>query len=311
MRSFGCVGDIQSNDFLLYKAKQTITMIRIIISIAFLYSIQMLSAKTISSNITQVNSETMELLVLDSIAIDRTSVHSDVILDTITHQDENSMQQMRFSYKQLIIPSALIAYGIFETAIEHNYLLNRQVKHEVTEHIDSKFTIDDISQYVPAGSVYALNLMGIKGKNNFKDRTFILGLSTLFMAASVNTIKYSAKIERPDKSAKNSFPSGHTAVAFMGAEFLWQEYKDVSIWYGITGYTIATGTGLFRLYNDKHWFADVIVGAGLGILSAKAAYWLYPYLQRRFMSKGAISKQVSFSPFYNGKQGGLSLSLHL
>ena len=198
-----------------------------------------------------------------------------ISVDTVISDEIKPVKQLKFSYKQLIIPSALIAYGVFETAIEHNYLLNRQVKHEVTEHIDSKFTIDDISQYVPAGSVYALNLMGIKGKNNFKDRTFILGISTLFMAASVNTIKYSTKIERPDKSAKNSFPSGHTAVAFMGAEFLWQEYKDVSIWYGITGYTIATGTGIFRLYNDKHWFADVIVGAGLGILSTKAALYVF------------------------------------
>lgn len=42
------------------------------------------------------------------------------------------------------------------------------------------------------------------------------------MATSVNTIKYTAQVDRPDKSARNSFPSGHTAVAFMGAEFLWQ-----------------------------------------------------------------------------------------
>lgn len=279
--------------------------------IPLLYFFQSIEAGIVNNNTLHSNYPSIDFPVQKSSLFDSIPTTNLTSVDTIVSDEVKPVQQLKFSYKQLIIPSALVAYGIFETAIEHNYLLNRQVKHEVTEHIDSKFTIDDISQYVPAGSVYTLNLMGIKGKNNFKDRTFILGISTLFMAASVNTIKYSTKIERPDKSAKNSFPSGHTAVAFMGAEFLWQEYKDVSIWYGIAGYTIATGTGIFRLYNDKHWFADVIVGAGLGILSTKAAYWLYPYLQRKFISKSTFSKQVSFSPFYNGKQGGLSLSLHL
>lgn len=220
-------------------------------------------------------------------------------------------KQMKFAYNQLIIPGALIAYGTFETAIEHNYLLNYGVNHEVKEHIDSKFTIDDISQYAPAASVYALNLMGIKGRNNFKDRTFILGISTVFMVTSVNTIKYTARIERPDKSAKNSFPSGHTAVAFMGAEFLWQEYRDISVWYGISGYIVATGTGIFRMYNDKHWFGDVAVGAGIGILSTKAAYWIYPSLQRKFSGRGKSNKLMSFAPFYNGRQGGLLCAIQL
>jgi membrane-associated phospholipid phosphatase len=56
----------------------------------------------------------------------------------------------------------------------------------------------------------------------------------------------------------------------------WQEYKDVSIWYGISGYVVATGTGFFRMYNDRHWLTDVAAGAGIGILCTKTAYWLYP-----------------------------------
>ena len=167
-----------------------------------------------------VNYDSINMASCQTIDIDTLLSDKRITENSEIKHDREFEKQLKFSYKQLIIPSALIAYGVFETAIEHNYLLNRQVKHEVTEHIDTKFTMDDISQYVPAGSVYALNLMGIKGKNNFKDRTFILGISTLFMATSVNTIKYSTRIERPDKSAKNSFPSGHTAVAFMGAEFL-------------------------------------------------------------------------------------------
>lgn len=226
--------------------------------------------------------------------------------------DSISDNSSKFSYKQLIIPTTLMAYGIVEVTLAPNKrLLNYAIGHEVINHQPEKFQIDDVTQYVPAASVYALNLAGIKGKNNFKDRTIILGMASLFTAASVNTIKYTAKVERPDKSANNSFPSGHTAVAFMGAEFLWQEYKDVSIWYGIAGYTVAAGTGIFRIYNNKHWVGDVAFGAGLGILCTKLAYWIYPSIENKFSNKITNRKNLSFVPFYNGQQGGLSFSLQL
>lgn len=76
----------------------------------------------------------------------------------------------------------------------------------------------------------------------------------------------------------------------MGAEFLWQEYKDVSIWYGIAGYTIAAGTGIFRIYNNKHWVGDVAFGAGLGILSTKVAYWIYPYIEQKISKNNRDKK---------------------
>ncbi|PIH02800.1 hypothetical protein CS542_03390 [Pedobacter sp. IW39] len=49
-----------------------------------------------------------------------------------------------------------------------------------------------------------------------------------------------------------SFPSGHTANAF-AAEFLNQEYRDVSPWIGYAVYTVATASRVLRMYNNKHW----------------------------------------------------------
>ena len=217
-----------------------------------------------------------------------------------------------FPYKQLILPSALIVYGTVETVLAGKVkLINYGAKHEVTNHVKSKFRIDDITQYVPAASVYLLNLSGVKGKHNFKDRTIILGISGLLVGTSVNLLKYTTKVRRPDGSTRNSFPSGHAAIAFMGAEFLRQEYKDVSLWYGVAGYTIAAGTGLLRVYNDRHWFGDVVAGAGIGILSTCAAYWFYPVLKQKFSNKRKNGNSLVFVPFYNGRQGGVSLSIQL
>lgn len=219
---------------------------------------------------------------------------------------ENKENNKYFKLKQLIIPTVLIGYGFVGIESDGLKFVNSGIKEEVNENIDEKFTIDDFTQYVPAASVYGLNFMRIKGKHNFKDRTIILGTSYLIMSSSVLSLKSIAKVERPDGSAFNSFPSGHTATAFAGAEFLWQEYKDVSIWYGISGYVVATGTGVFRIYNDRHWLTDVVTGAGIGILSTKIAYWVNPFIQKKiFNSKEGNSTSI-IAPFYNRKQLGLT-----
>jgi hypothetical protein len=224
-------------------------------------------------------------------------------LDTLEQK-----KNIRFNYKSLIIPTTLIGYGIVGIENDGLKLFNSQIKEEINENIDEKFTIDDFSQYASFLSVYSLNAIGIKGKNNFKNRTIVLGTAYLIMGTTVTGLKKLTVIERPDGTGKTSFPSGHTATAFMGAEFLFQEYKDVSIWYGISGYLVATGTGFFRMYNDRHWFTDVMTGAGIGILSTKIAYWIHPFLKRTFFKeKEKINGAVI--PFYNGKEFGLGLAM--
>jgi hypothetical protein len=94
------------------------------------------------------------------------------------------------------------------------------------------------------------------------------------MAAVVNGIKYSAKRLRPDGSRYNSFPSGHTATAFMTASLLHKEYGWRSPWFSIGGYTAAAITGFSRLMNNKHWMTDVMAGAAIGIGSVHLGYYI-------------------------------------
>ncbi|MCK3685077.1 phosphatase PAP2 family protein [Maribellus sp. YY47] len=185
--------------------------------------------------------------------------------------------------------------------------MNSEVREELTEHIDERLTVDDFSQYAPFVSVYALNFAGVKGKNNFRDRTTILATAYLLMGTSVNILKSSTNNLRPDESSRNSFPSGHTATAFMGAEFLYQEYKDVSLWYGIAGYTIAAGTGFFRMYNNRHWLTDIATGAGIGIFSTKIAYWVHPFI-RKTLFKSNDNSAGTIVPYYNGEQMGIGMA---
>lgn len=222
------------------------------------------------------------------------------LADTIGNAalQNSTSNEYKFKVKQLAIPITLIGIGVIGLESDWLKFQNREIRDELRENIDSKFSIDDFSLYLPMVSVYGLNALGIKGKHSFKERTLILGTAAALMAVSVNTIKSTSNVLRPDGSNKHSFPSGHTATAFMGAEFLRREYSDVSPWIGVAGYAVAAGTGFFRMYNNKHWLTDVIAGAGIGILSTDIAYWLYPYTSKLFFPNKK-NKKISFTPYYS------------
>ncbi|MBQ9400559.1 MAG: phosphatase PAP2 family protein [Bacteroidales bacterium] len=126
-------------------------------------------------------------------------------------------------------------------------------------------------QYMPAVMDLTLDFAGIKAENRFVDRLLTLGIGTLSCAALVNGIKYTVGEERPDGSAFNSFPSGHSATAFMGAELVRHEYG----WgWGGAAYALATSVAVLRVVHQRHWWWDTLAGAGVGILSANIGYWL-------------------------------------
>ena len=224
--------------------------------------------------------------------------------DSIVPQD-SIYNPYKFNILQLAIPSTLIGVGII--GLESDWLINqnKEIREELQENIDNKITIDDFSQYAPMVATYGLNLCGIKGKHGYGDLTIILGTAYALMGVTVNTMKSVTNIERPDGSARNSFPSGHTATAFMGAELLRREYWNVSPWIGVAGYAVAAGTGFFRMYNNRHWLTDVIGGAGIGILSVQAAYWLYPVITKTFFHKRYL-KNTYISPYVSEASKGLS-----
>lgn len=111
---------------------------------------------------------------------------------------------------------------------------------------------------------------------------------------------------RPNGSGFNSFPSGHTANVFASAEFLNQEYKDIHPWIGYAGYTVATATGILRMYNNKHWLSDVVAGAGFGILSTKVSYLIYPKLKQLILGKGHLN--YNLVPSYQQHSLGFSFN---
>lgn len=179
------------------------------------------------------------------------------------------------------IPEFAVSGGIFVASalfVRTPWLIHwrEEFQKHVSHHGKHKIGIDDWVQYAPMVESYALQFCGYKGQHSLLDRTILLAMSYATFGIVNNVAKFSFKEKRPDSNARNSFPSGHTGTAFMGAEYLRREYWDRNKWVAMSGYAIGVAVGYLRIHNDRHWINDVVGGAALGYLSTTFAYWLYP-----------------------------------
>lgn len=249
-----------------------------------------------------------------------TIVHNKMVQDTIVHGEmmRDTLPQGHIPIRRpyirpwsLVIPAALIARGALSIDSRFDHKLQRYV----TDNVKGKLRIDDHLQYLPIAGVFALPNLGMEPAHNLKERVLIGATAYAMTAVFVNSLKYSIRQLRPDNSAHNSFPSGHTATVFTGVEMLYQEYKHSEPWVGITGYVVATGVGLLRIYNNRHWASDVVAGAGIGILSTKLSYLLFPYTSKLLQSKkeriarGASSLHMLAFPTYDAKTQGVGMGV--
>ena len=151
------------------------------------------------------------------------------------------------------------------------------------------YSYDDYLQYGPAGVMLGLKASGYESRSSWGRMLTSDALSVAVMSAAVNGVKYSVGRLRPDGSRHNSFPSGHTATAFMTATMLHKEYGWKSPWFSIGGYTAAAVTGVSRLMNNRHWMTDVMAGAAIGVGSVHLGYYLSDLI---FKQKGLSSSYI-------------------
>ena len=112
---------------------------------------------------------------------------------------------------------------------------------------------DDYLQYAPAAIMLGMKAAGVQSRSSWSRMLVSDAFSAILMGGVVNTLKQTTHVMRPDGSNDRSFPSGHTATAFMTATMLTKEYGHKSPWSGVGAYGMATATGLMRMANNKHW----------------------------------------------------------
>ena len=168
-------------------------------------------------------------------------------------------------------------------------------------------TIDDCLRFGGIATATILKACGYEGRSDWGRYTTSAAFSYTAMAATVFALKHAVHETRPDGSADNSFPSGHTAVAFTGAAILHKEYGTTrSPWFSVAGFGMATATGILRARHNRHWASDIMVGAGVGILSADIGYLLADAV---FKEKGVTRRLPSDTPDLMQQPFALSLSM--
>jgi membrane-associated phospholipid phosphatase len=175
-------------------------------------------------------------------------------------------------FRASIVPAVLIGYGI-SVVDDHGFYSSYDAKRDIQRTFPNfNNHLDNYLQWAPYLELGAVLALGTVSRNDRLNLALILVKSEALMLGSVYVVKNLTKHERPDGSDRLSFPSGHTAQAFLAASIVHTELREKSQWYGIGAYTLATGVGAFRMLNNKHWESDVFAGAGFGILSAHLAY---------------------------------------
>lgn len=217
--------------------------------------------------------------------------------DTIQKYNFNKSERKQ-GIKPYIAPALLISAG---TALHFSTHAKQNFQEWVQTNFAYSGSADDYLRYAPLVAVYSLNAFGVKGKNNFGNRTALALKSFLLNDLIVSGLKRWTDETRPN-GENHSFPSGHTSVAFAMAQFMHKEYGDQSIWYSIGAYGCATAVGVMRVAKNAHWISDVVAGAGIGILSTELVY-----LTHLYKWDCEHIKNFDIFPFKVGKQKGIAL----
>ena len=178
-----------------------------------------------------------------------------------------------------------------------------------------KFTANFLE---PWGGEYSLALIGgfmgygLLAKDQKSQSTALLATESFILASLIvrvpKTLIGRARPDaEPDISAfkfegpinGTSLPSGHTTAVFAVASVIANQYRDHLI-VPIISYSIATATGLSRIYDNKHWFSDVVAGAAIGITVGNLV-----------SGRKNKDKKLAVIPFSTGRLQGVKLAYNL
>ena len=205
------------------------------------------------------------------------------------------------------LPVALVTLGYLSRSENLLDELKEEVREETRESFPDFHThLDNYSRHVPALAAYGLFAVGLKGERGVVPFTACYGLSHALSTGIVSNLKRISHTRRPDQPTDfSSFPSAHTAEAFMTATLLHEQFGRGRPWVSVAGYTVATATGAMRMLNDRHWLTDVVAGASIGFLSAETVWRLYPAVVRHL--PGHLAQKLLLLPTYVPGPGGAAV----
>ena len=190
-----------------------------------------------------------------------------------------------FSGNDLLVASGFVVGTVAAFPLDSRFAKYLQGAPQ-TKQLIRRLSIGIENMAVPGAFVIGGTLYGV-GRLVDNERMADLGLhgseAILVGIAVASTIKFAAGRARPyvgegpnhfepfrglREEDYRSFPSGHTLIGFAAAAAVVEETRQwwpSSAWYiGPVMYGGATAIGLSRMYDNKHWASDVVMGAAIG-----------------------------------------------
>lgn len=187
-----------------------------------------------------------------------------------------------------------------------------------TQHSSKMDNIVDIGEYyggpermliIPGGIYLSGLIFNIK---SFRTTGRILTENLLLTGIFVQVLKISFGRSRPYTGRgshffspftfhndNNSFPSGHTIVAFSTSSVLAERIDNIYASIGLYG--LASLTAYQRIYSDNHWFSDTFLSAAIGICIGK-------YIVKINEEKATETYDFSFEPLISPDFKGIGLT---
>ncbi|MBR1785360.1 MAG: phosphatase PAP2 family protein [Bacteroidales bacterium] len=180
----------------------------------------------------------------------------------------------RHSMLPIGIGAASVASGAAFTFQPGMNSLQRSLRDAIQADGHQHLSFDNELQLLPLALPPALKLCGLESRHSLARIALLETASFLLGSTFVQAAKYGLHVHRPEGVGVNSFPSGHTFIAFTGAEVLRREFGQSHPWLAAAGYAVAAMVGAMRVYNNRHWLGDVMAGAGVALICVGATYWI-------------------------------------
>jgi membrane-associated phospholipid phosphatase len=192
----------------------------------------------------------------------------------------------------LLFAGALLGdRGFREETQEHRGATSNSVAKVANSLGEWRFVIPALSAGYLAGE--------LAGSRDLKRVILHAGAAAALATGVTSSLKYTIGRTRPSFagdpdqfrpfSGANSFPSGHTAVAFAIATSIADETGDS--WSDVALYSAATLTAMARVNDDRHWASDVLIGGLIGHLSAR---WVSKQMGPVRVAPGAVTVNLEF-----------------
>lgn len=176
-------------------------------------------------------------------------------------------QKPELKFSSFVAPAILVGSGSLLHCLSHDAVDLRMTNAIATlkPYGTKNVYIEEVLQYLPLAASLGLEYLGVETQYSILDRGMDALVGVALLTATTKTLKACVPTLRPNGSDDKSFPSGHSALAFAGAELVRLQYGNT---WGAAAYGTAALVSYLRVFHSEHWMSDVLLGAGIGILSA-------------------------------------------